>query len=188
MKKLENLQNVEAPTGDYPYGDLKNNTGSNDGTPVNRDLLTDLVQFAQKLADEAGITINDVPDNETDGWQLYEAFRKLTKPYKVAYLSIDQTSTNAPVVTVVGINEIGTITPTRTSAGSYRLTSTGNFTVGKTFVLYSQSLDTQSLVKAVPLNVNEIQLASYAAQNAAPVFVSADDLIDNMQVQIIVFD
>jgi hypothetical protein len=74
MKILENLTNVTAPSVAFPYGDLTNNTGTNNGTPVNKDLLNDIIQFGQKLADEAGITMNDNVDNATNGWQLFEAF------------------------------------------------------------------------------------------------------------------
>jgi hypothetical protein len=128
MKKLENLTNVTAPSVDFPYGDLKNNTGTNNGTPVNRALISDVIQFGQKLADEAGIVINDIEDNNDDGWQLYEAFRKLTKPYKDYTFNVTQSGTNAPVVTVLGLNEIGNIVWTRTGVGEYLGTLTGAFT------------------------------------------------------------
>jgi hypothetical protein len=87
MKKLENLTNVEAPSVDFPYGDLKNNTGTNNGTPVNRALISDVIQFGQKLADEAGVVINDIEDNNDDGWQLYEAFQRLTAKKYVKQVS-----------------------------------------------------------------------------------------------------
>lgn len=134
MKKLENLTNVTAPTVDFPYGDLNNNTGTNNGTPVNKDLLNDIIQLGQKLADEAGITINDTVDNATNGWQLYEAFRKLTRTYRMYQATITQDSTNAPVA-VVHFNDLG-FTPTwsRSNTGYYKLTSTNNFTDVKTVV------------------------------------------------------
>ena len=134
MKKLENLTNVETPSSDYPYGNMKNNSGTNNGTPVNRDLLTDVIQFTQKLADEAGITLNDLPDNATNGWQLYEAFRKLTRSYRMYQALTIQSSTGAPTATVL-FNDLG-FTPTwsRQTNGYYKLNSTNGFTDGKTVV------------------------------------------------------
>jgi hypothetical protein len=132
MKKLENLTNVTAPSVDFPYGDLKNNTGTNNGTPVNRALISDVIQFGQKLADEAGVVINDIEDNNDDGWQLYEAFRKLTKPYKVLTGLLTQSGTSAPTVTILGLNEIGTPVMAYSGVGQYTLTITSAFVVGKT--------------------------------------------------------
>jgi len=75
MKRLENKTNVAAPDAEFPYGDVKDNTGSNNGTPVNRDLVGDLFQLLEKMFDYSGLTANGLPDNETNGFQLFEAFR-----------------------------------------------------------------------------------------------------------------
>lgn len=75
MKKLINLPNVNGATAEFPYGDVKDNTGSNNGTPLNRESMSDIFQFFAKLADEAGIVQNDILDNEYDGFQLFEALQ-----------------------------------------------------------------------------------------------------------------
>jgi len=64
---------------DYPNGELIDETtpGSNDGTPVNRDVYGDIIQFFQKLLIDAGITADGNPDNVTNGYQLIEAMDKL---------------------------------------------------------------------------------------------------------------
>jgi len=77
MKLLENKTNVDAPTTAYPFGELKNDTGTNDGTPVDQELLGDSMQFFEKVFNESGLTANGLPDNETNGFQLYEALRTL---------------------------------------------------------------------------------------------------------------
>lgn len=164
MRKLENLTNVEAPSIDFPYGDLKNNTGSNNGTPVNRALLSDVLQFAQKLADEAGIVQNDLDDNETNGWQLYEAFRKLTKPYKSYVARHIQSSTDAPTTTPVGFNDIGNIVWSRSGTGEYIGTLTGAFIESKTIILSengSASINTGGSIRRV--SDNEVQLRTFSA-------------------------
>lgn len=70
---LSTKTNVEAPSVDYPYGSIKDNTGLNDGTPVNRAVYTDMHQFFQRLLDQAGITANGLPDNATNTYQLFLA-------------------------------------------------------------------------------------------------------------------
>ena len=73
MIKLENFDNVEAPSVDYPYGSIKNDDGTLNGTPLNREVLSDMFQFFAKLSDLSDLTINDLPDNDVNGFQLYSA-------------------------------------------------------------------------------------------------------------------
>ena len=75
--KLENKPNVEAPSAAYPYGAIKDNTGSNDGTPVNTAVYGDFHQFFARMLGESGVTPNGLPDNAVDGFQYFEAFLRL---------------------------------------------------------------------------------------------------------------
>lgn len=77
--ELTSKTNTEAASAEYPYGQFKDNTGSNNGTPLNKAVLEDYLQFFHKMMSEAGITYTGVPDNEYDGWQFFEAFENLTK-------------------------------------------------------------------------------------------------------------
>lgn len=72
-KVLANIVNTIPPDADYPNGGIMDDTGSGDGTPVNSDVYSDIVQFFQKLLISAGITANDDPDNAANGYQLLEA-------------------------------------------------------------------------------------------------------------------
>jgi hypothetical protein len=65
---------VVAVGGAYPYGDVKDNPS---GTIIDRKSNADLQQFFQKLADSAGITLNSLADNSTNGFQLTEALSKV---------------------------------------------------------------------------------------------------------------
>lgn len=85
--ELTSKTNTEAASAEYPYGQFKDNTGSNNGTPLNKAVLEDYLQFFHKMMSEAGITYTGVPDNEYDGWQFWEAF--------LANLSIQQTPLSA---------------------------------------------------------------------------------------------
>ncbi|OJV51652.1 MAG: hypothetical protein BGO31_00160 [Bacteroidetes bacterium 43-16] len=77
MIKLENKANVMPPDADYPYGAIKNDTGTGDGTPVDVQVYGDIHQFFARLFAISGLTSNGLPDNLTNGFQLYDAFEKL---------------------------------------------------------------------------------------------------------------
>lgn len=70
---LSAKQNVEAPSVTYPYGSIKDNTGLNDGTPVNRAVYSDFHQFFARLLEQAVITPNGLPDNATNTYQYFLA-------------------------------------------------------------------------------------------------------------------
>lgn len=74
-RKLQDQVNVVAPSADYPFGRIKNDTGSRDGTPVNEELYGDIHQFFAKLLNAAGLTANGLPDNTTNGFQLFTALQ-----------------------------------------------------------------------------------------------------------------
>jgi hypothetical protein len=102
--KLENKTNAVAPTVDFPYGDLKDNTGSNDGVPVNRGTQSDLHQFFAKLLADSGVVANGLLDNATNGFQYFESLVAVIKSKASEISSIYIKSGNAKSVTV-GAND-----------------------------------------------------------------------------------
>jgi hypothetical protein len=68
--------NTSAPTGDYPYGDIRDTQPGIPGTPVNRLVYADFHQFFAKLMDYAGVTPNGLPDSAYSGFQLFAALMK----------------------------------------------------------------------------------------------------------------
>lgn len=79
--KLENKTNVLAPNATYPYGNIKDNSGANDGTPVNTQVYGDIHQFFARLLALSGIVANGLPDNATNGFQYYEALQANIQSY-----------------------------------------------------------------------------------------------------------
>lgn len=79
--KLEDKQNVQAPDGDYPYGQIKDDTGAGDGTPVDVAVYGDFHQFFARMFALSGLTYNGLPDNDYSGFQYIEAANKLWKSY-----------------------------------------------------------------------------------------------------------
>ncbi|MBL4809317.1 MAG: hypothetical protein JKY43_04575 [Phycisphaerales bacterium] len=77
MKLLSTKPNVQAPDATWPFGKSTDNTGSNNGLPLNSDTLEDYHQFFAKLFDESGLTANGLLDNATNGFQLWDALRVL---------------------------------------------------------------------------------------------------------------
>lgn len=76
-RSLVNKPNVEPPDSDFPYARLKDDSGSDDGTPVDEEVYGDMHQFFEKLMAEADVTHNELPDNAYSGFQLFEALHKL---------------------------------------------------------------------------------------------------------------
>jgi hypothetical protein len=94
--KITTKPNTIAPSAEYPFGDIRNNTGGNNGTPVNRLVYADFHQFFAKMAAEAAVTLNDLPDNATNGFQFFEALQNVIR------------STIASDITVQGVEGVST--------------------------------------------------------------------------------
>lgn len=75
--KLTSKENTEAVSTAYPFGNIKDDTGSGDGTPVDKAVYADFHQFFEKLMNAAGVTHNNLPDNQTNGFQLFDALKKI---------------------------------------------------------------------------------------------------------------
>lgn len=66
--------NIDPADSDYPYGRIRDKIdGVQEGTPVNEDVYGDVHQFFAKMMAAAGLTHNELPDNDYTGWQFYEA-------------------------------------------------------------------------------------------------------------------
>jgi hypothetical protein len=93
--------NTSAPTGDYPYGDIRDTQPGIPGTPVNRLVYADFHQFFAKLMDFAGVTPNGLPDNDYSGWQLMEALTSLMGGLKTKVLPIGVWDMDATIQVLV---------------------------------------------------------------------------------------
>jgi len=82
MIPLASKTNVTAPGGAFPYGNIKDNTGINDGTPVNKDVYADFHQFFARLAALSSITPNGLPEDVVNGFQYMEAFLDMANSFR----------------------------------------------------------------------------------------------------------
>ncbi len=127
MKLLEDKTRVGAPSAEYPFGSLINETGSNNGTLVDTAFMNDMVQLMEKMFNESGITANGLPDNATNGFQLWESLVHAIQnqqKQKRYYINLFQTGTSDPAIQFVFEDDLGLAAPTlaRTTTGTYTLT------------------------------------------------------------------
>jgi hypothetical protein len=74
MRKLNTNLNVDnSDLLNYPDGRIKNNLGSGSGTPVNERVYGDIHQTIAKMMRLYNILPNNLPDNETNGFQIIES-------------------------------------------------------------------------------------------------------------------
>jgi hypothetical protein len=89
MRILSNISNTDAISGTYPNGRIRNkNTVSSPpvvGTPIVEEIYGDIVLYFQKLVSFVGITFNDLPDNETNGYQTLNSIFKLAHKVSKRY-------------------------------------------------------------------------------------------------------
>lgn len=79
---IQNQANIDnsAPLV-YPNGKIKDNPGNNTGTPFDAKVYQDFHQFFAKLLRDAGIVPNNLHDNETNGYQYFQAARRLFRQF-----------------------------------------------------------------------------------------------------------
>ena len=79
MKVLGGLPIVKDADVKYPFGaNIKNETDTEDGTPVIREIYGDVLMNLYRVMQLAGITPNNVEDNANTQFQLVQAFKKFS--------------------------------------------------------------------------------------------------------------
>lgn len=72
---------VTTPDSDYPDGQIKDNTGANNGTKINVKSNGDFHQFFAKLLRLVGVSPSGLPENEYSGFQYIDASLRLFRKY-----------------------------------------------------------------------------------------------------------
>lgn len=108
----------------------------------------------------------------------------VSRPYKVYSANIEQTSTSAPVVTVLE-NNIGTIVWTRLSTGSYEGTLTSAFPLNKVHVyIQDTNLNTKAILYRVDDNTVRIETGRFNTVS----FTNEDDILSGNSMTIQVYN
>lgn len=96
-RKLEDQANVIAPTVDFPYGRIRDDDGTGNGTPLTEAVHGDYHQAFARILAQSGVVANDLPDDETVGFQYFEALLNCISRRITEYSSgddLDATSTD----------------------------------------------------------------------------------------------
>lgn len=116
---------------------------------------------------------------------LNDNFAEASTASKYYTAFISQTGTNAPVVTSVLKDTVGSHAWARTAVGTYTLTKVGAFTSGKTVPIDDNYVDqTGNLFKLNRTSVDVMTLLTYAAADTA---VLADDVLSNRYINIEIY-
>ncbi len=101
-RSILDLDNVDPADYDYPYGKVRDVSalGASDGTPVNEAAIGDVLQFFQKLMDEASVVPNGLPDNNYSGFQLFQALEDLLPAIKYRGNTVYTDGNNLPVTNI----------------------------------------------------------------------------------------
>jgi hypothetical protein len=124
--------NVNAPDTDNPFGSPRDRVGLVAGTLGNTKNFADVLTLLDKLMAEAEVfdpgnhAANGLPDNDYNGWQVYDALLaviKDTHKFDRYYVKLSQASTGAPTVDYQAENDFGVSgTISYQGVGDYRIT------------------------------------------------------------------
>jgi len=78
-RTLTSIPDTDAPNAEYPSGRIRNEDSPIVGTPVIEELFGDIIQFFHKLIRLGGITLNGLPESETNTFQLIAALQAYIK-------------------------------------------------------------------------------------------------------------
>lgn len=147
MRSLSTQENVDAPDGNFIYGRIRDYVLGTPGTPVNEALYGDIHQFFARLMQLSGVTPNNLPDNDYNGFQIFEALTALyplrRKVIEIGSWNMDTTSNLgvAHGLDLTKIRNLDVLIQDDTTANRYKLNYSntgadieGNFYIQGTLV------------------------------------------------------
>lgn len=98
-RALTSIPDIDAPNAEYPSGRIRNEDSPVVGTPIIEELYGDIIQFFHKLIRLGGITLNGLPESETNTFQLIEALQSYIRTVSgtEALKGVWQSASNAEV-------------------------------------------------------------------------------------------
>lgn len=185
MIKLQSKTNVDPPDSEYIYGSIRDQAGTTEGTPVNEEVYQDAHQFLERLMRLSDLVPNDLPDNEYNGWQLWDALvRHLGGAYQNCKLRCSQSGTNDPTIAHVGINTIaqdggdGITSFTRALTGRYDLVfAQNNLSLTNTYTYSASEAGFSGFVNFSVTATNTIRVETRDATGALSDSILANTMI-----------
>lgn len=86
---LVDKTNTDAPDGRYIYGAIRDDDGSNNGTPLDQISHQDFHQYFSRMMAIAGVDYNGYTDDDYNGFQLFEALQEIVTMYKDVIIYTD---------------------------------------------------------------------------------------------------
>jgi len=183
----------------YPDGRVRDNDGTNNGTPVNRSVYGDLHSNISKLMRLYAITPSGLPDNETNGYQLIEALRGLASKNDFIYplstngtiLNVDikfsQMLDNEYIVCLAAFNKASETQIKGIGAGTFAITYSGNFKTNE-YVRVIKTSGGVSIIRvadalsfdAMAADALYLKKASQAEENAGAIDTKATTPLVNL--------
>lgn len=80
------VPNINPSNADYPFGKIRNDEGSGDGTPVVEELYGDIHETITAIVKDSQIVIpNGLPDNASNGYQIFQAMFQTPTKHNIVY-------------------------------------------------------------------------------------------------------
>ena len=83
MIHIKDQTNAIPVDGVNLYGDIKDDSGVFDGVPLNRALLSQNIQFFERMFSASSLVANGLLENNTNGYQLFEALEDISNEIKL---------------------------------------------------------------------------------------------------------
>lgn len=204
MIPLVNNANVDlSDLINYPFGRIKDNTGTGNGTAVNRNVYGDLHVNIAKMMALYGILPNVQPDNETNGYQIIEALIALSSKNTIVS-DISTTGGITPILVAsmkIGFLKLDEVMYCRSScnfsteasikgtntATTYALTVVDSFNIGDYLYLIKTSTGVEvrrivdeSNLDAVVGTYNYLKAATYSQEIAGTSNAVATNPLSNV--------
>lgn len=164
MRNLFNVSNVDKSNlTAYPDGRIQDNNGTDNGTPVSEQTKGDLHQLLQKVMRLYDIIPNDLPDNETNGFQLVDAFRALASKNDFIYplvsngtelaidIKIDKMLTGEYILCLAGVNKGSETLIKGSQTATFPITYSGDFKANE-YVRVIRTVGGVSIIRLADFN------------------------------------
>ncbi len=165
LKSNDNIDNSDP--SNFPDGRVKDNTGTGNGTPVNRNVYGDLHSNISRLMRLYGIVPNGLPDNESNNYQIVEALAALASKNDYIYAL----STSSGILNIdIKLSYMKTNEFLICRASADKTTETTITGIGPTTfaVLYSGNFKANEYVRLIKTvaGVSIIRIADWESLNA----------------------
>lgn len=108
---LSSKPNTVAPGGAYPFGDIRDDDGSSNGTPVNTEVYGDFHQFFASLMFAVSATYNGLRENATNGFQYLTALASFVRVLTASETESGTAPIATQALTNAGVSDATIVTP-----------------------------------------------------------------------------